>query len=171
MQRRQLRSTGGGTTHSVNKAQCVRQPWWLVCKATQPQPRTNTVHRPFSTLLLLALAAHSANAAVVQRCQGPQGHITFTHSNCPETQSWVYQRALNPSSGRKPMARKAAPRPLPVTIVKDGTRTPSAAPSRPLLKAPKKASRSKKRRTPRYLAGEQTLPIKKPKPQKAKSPQ
>ena len=129
------------------------------------------MYRPFSTLLLLALAAHSANAAVVQRCQGPQGHITFTHSNCPETQSWVYQRALNPSSGRKPMARKAAPRPLPVTIVKDGTRTPSAAPSRPLLKAPKKASRSKKRRTPRYLAGEQTLPIKKPKTQKAKSPQ
>ncbi|MBD8592077.1 hypothetical protein IFT75_01475 [Pseudomonas sp. CFBP 8758] len=130
------------------------------------------VRIPSSILLLLVLAAHhSANAAVVQRCEGPQGHITFTHSNCPETQPWAYQRALNPSSGRKPMARKAAPRPLSVTIVEDGTRTPLAAPAAAPESATKKASRSKKKRKPRYLAGEQTPPSKKRKTRKAKSPQ
>ncbi|MBD8473313.1 hypothetical protein IFT98_05520 [Pseudomonas sp. CFBP 8770] len=130
------------------------------------------VRTPSFTLLLLALAApHSVNAAVVQRCHGPQGHITFTHSNCPETQPWVYQRALNPSSGRKPMARKAAPRPLPVTIVEDGTREPLAAPSKSQRSATKKTSRSKSKRKPRYLTGEQTPPPKKLKTRKAKSPQ
>ena len=134
-------------------------------------PGRTPVYRSFSTLVLLASLAHSADAAVVQRCQGPQGHITFTHSNCPETQPWVRQRALNPASGRKPMARKAAPRRLPVTIVEDGTRTRLAAPPTPPVKAPKKASRTKKRRTPRYLAEEQTPPARKLKTQKAKSPQ
>ncbi len=143
----------------------------LLVDMNRNQGRT-PVRIPSPMFLLLALAAHhSATAAVVQRCQGPQGHITFTHSNCPETQPWVYQRALNPSSGRKPMARKAAPRPLPVTIVEDGTREPLAAPSKPQRSATKKASRSKSKRKPRYLAGEQTFPSKKLKTRKAKSPQ
>ena len=130
---------------------------------------------PSFTLLLLALAAHhSANAAVVQRCQGPDGHITFTHSNCPQSQPWAYQRALNPASGRKPMARKALPRPLPVTIVEDGTRMPVAVPSAQSRSAKKKGSRLKKLKKlkkAKYLTGERTLPSRTLKTRKAKSPQ
>ena len=69
------------------------------------------------------------------------------------------------------MARKTAPRRLPVTIVEDGTRKRLAPSPTPPVKAPKKASRTKKKRTPKYLAGEQTPPARKLKMQKAKSPQ
>jgi hypothetical protein len=175
------------TTACVQRSQIMHHRGWDDAFGKQSTKRAspgltslqpNTIHNPgrtpvyrsFSTLVLLASLAHPADAAVVQRCQGPQGHITFTHSNCPEAQPWVRQRALNPASGRKPMARKAAPRRLPVTIIEDGTRTRLAAPPTPPVKAPKKASRMKKKRRPKYLAEEQTPPARKLKTQKAKSP-
>lgn len=126
---------------------------------------------PSSTLLLLVLSNHVANAAVVQRCEGPQGHVTFTHSNCPEAQPWIYQRATNPSSGKKPMARKPAARALPVTIVEDGTRAPQAATSAAVKPAAKKKGGVKKQRTLKYLGQTQTSLPKKLKTRKAKSPQ
>jgi hypothetical protein len=135
------------------------------------QSRTITVRIPSSTLLFLVMSTHVSNAAVVQRCEGPQGHVTFTHSNCPESQPWIYQRATNPSSGKKPMAPKPAARALPVTIVEDGTRTPPAATSVAVKPAAKKKRRVKKQRTSKYLGQAQTPPPKKLKMQKAKSPQ
>lgn len=126
---------------------------------------------PSSTLLLLVLSNHVSNAAVVQRCEGPKGHVTFTHSNCPEAQPWIYQRATNPSSGKKPMARKPAARALPVTIVEDGTRARQAATSAAVKPAAKKKGGVKKQRTLKYLGQTQTSPPKKLKTRKAKSPQ
>ena len=162
-----MRSVGGVASLGMLSSATGFSSW------TNPylQSRTITVRIPSSTLLLLVLSNHVSNAAVVQRCEGPKGHVTFTHSNCPEAQPWIYQRATNPSSGKKPMARKPAARALPVTIVEDGTRAPQAATSAAVKPAAKKKGGVKKQRTLKYLGQTQTSPPKKPKTRKAKSPQ
>ena len=123
-----------------------------------------------TTLLLLLLATPDTEAAAVQRCTSPEGHITYTHSNCPDSQPWSRHRANNPSSGKQPMARRPAARELPVTIVEDGTRTSHARQQPPASAPAKKKKRSKKTRKSRYLGAGQTLAPKKLKTQKAKSP-
>ena len=131
------------------------------------------MYRSATALLLTALSLNPfANAAIVQRCVGAQGAITYTDSNCPEPQAWSRQRAYNPASGRKPMATKPKRRALPVTIVEDSGKA-RAQKIPPATKGAKSSKGSKKRKSPRYLSPlqVQVQELRKLKRQKAKSPQ
>ena len=124
-----------------------------------------------NTLLLLLLASPPTEAATVQRCTRSDGHITFTHSNCPDPQPWTRHQANNPSSGQQPMARRPASRALPVNIVEDGTRKSQARQQLPAPAPVKKKKKPKKIKKSRYLGAGTTLAPKTLKTQKAKSPQ
>lgn len=54
-------------------------------------------------LALLALS-NEAGASTVQRCVGSSGHVTFTHTSCPDGSVGQRERVWNPPLGGVPPA-------------------------------------------------------------------
>ncbi len=61
----------------------------------------------------LWLAATSAQAATVYRCQSSDGHLTYTLSGCPDSSEQHIQHAFNPSPGGDQITPMAIPEESP----------------------------------------------------------
>lgn len=59
-------------------------------------------------LALLALS-NEAGATTVQRCVGSSGHVTFTHTSCPDHSAGQRERVWSPTPGSvAPVVRQTA---------------------------------------------------------------
>lgn len=77
-------------------------------------------------LILLAgsiLLLPHASATTVQRCQAPDGHVTFTLQGCPDDSQLQLQAASNPTPGGDHPALMAAP---PVQSASPASKQPDA---------------------------------------------
>lgn len=103
------------------------------------------LHKGLWMLALIALS-NDAGATTVQRCVGSSGHVTFTHTSCPDHSVGLRERVRSPAPGgvaaavrpqayQAPKARRkratdadasavkrsaTAPKPVPPTTEKKG---------------------------------------------------